>query len=166
MTQPTTARGEPRGGRDLATLSVAGLWHAEDLQVGDYLSLGSAAVTRAEIIEFASKYDPLSIHTDGTRSPFGDVIASGVHTMAYFSSMASRSFIPRLALIAGKGMDELRFPHPVRPGTTLSGSVRIDDVRMRDGRADVRYRSTLTDESDRVVLSFVGITTICRRTAE
>ncbi len=165
MTVPRTHKGLQERGRDLATLAVEGLWHAEDLQVGDYLRLGSVEVTRAEIIAFASKFDPLSIHLDGADSPFGDVIASGVHTMACFSSMASRSFIPRLALIAGKGMDRLRFPHPVRPGAVLSGSVQVDEVAMRDHRADVIYQATLTDESDRTVLSFAGITVVSRRRA-
>lgn len=166
MTISVTHNGLQERGRDLATLPVEGLWHAEDLQIGDYLRLGSVEVTRAEIIEFASKFDPLSIHIDGTDSPFGDVIASGVHTMACFSSMASRLLIPRLALIAGKGMDRLRFPYPVRPGAVLSGSVRINEVAMRGGRADVIYQSTLTDESEQVVLSFVGITVVSRRTAD
>lgn len=83
--------------------------------------------------------------------------------MALFSSLASREFIPRLALLAGKGIDQLRLPVPVRPGATLAGAVEIVDIAERLARADVTYSSILTDETDRVVLSFIGITVVARR---
>lgn len=150
-------------GRDLATMTLNHLWYAEDLCIGDHLHLGSIQVGRADIIDFASRYDPLDIHIDGTESPFGDIIASGVHTMAYFSSMASRVFIPRLALIAGKGIDRMRLPHPVRPDTTLSGRIEIENIVMKDDRADIVYESTMVDDGDHVVLNFVAITVVSRR---
>lgn len=160
MTSPPTT---PAIGRDLAALPDHDLWHAEDLRVGDHLHVGTVDVTRKAILEFAARYDPLDIHLDGTGSPFGDIIASGVHTMAYFSSMASRLFIPRLALVAGKGIDRMRLPHPVFPGTRLSGHIRINDVVMKTERADIVYRSTMVDQSGRVVLDFVAITVVARR---
>lgn len=163
MTTPST---RPDDGRDLATLPDHELWHAEDLHARDYLNLGSVDVSREAILEFAAQYDPLDIHIDGTGSPFGDIIASGIHTMAYFSSMASRLFIPRLALVAGKGIDRMRFPHPVLPGARLSGRIRINDVLMKPQRADVVYQATMVDEAGRVVLDFAAITVVARRFAE
>lgn len=160
MTNPPTT---PAIGRDLAALSGHDLWHAEDLQVGDRMNLGSVDVTREAIIDFATRYDPLEIHLDDTRSPFGDIIASGVHTMAYFSSMASRSFFPRLALVAGKGIERMRLPHPVFPGACLTGQIRIDDVVMKPERADIVCGSTMVDQSGRVVLDFIAITVVARR---
>ncbi|MGV0739785.1 MaoC/PaaZ C-terminal domain-containing protein [Mycobacterium syngnathidarum] len=153
----------PEDGRDLAGLAIDGLWHAEDLRAGDFMDIGRAVISRDEIIAFARQYDPQAIHLDATSSPFGDVIASAAHTIAVFSGLASRVFFPRMALVAGKGIDRLRLPNPVRPSAVLSGRVRIDDVAMRDGRGDVIHQAILEDQAGRVVLSFVGITVIARR---
>lgn len=154
------ARGQ---GRDLADRIDIAPWHAEDLCIGDWMDLGTVKVDRDEVLAFAARFDPLPIHLDETNPVFGGVIASGVHTMALFSSLASREFFPRLALVAGKGIDRLRLPVPVRPGASLTGAVEIIDIAERPSRADVTYRCTLTDESDRVVLSFDGITVVSRR---
>jgi acyl dehydratase len=151
------------GRRDLSERIDQAPWHAEDLGIGDWMKLGTVEVELAEVLEFARRFDPLPIHLDETNSAFGGVIASGVHTMAMFSGLASREFIPRLALVAGKGVDRLRLPHPVRPGATLTGAVEIIDVVSRSTRADVRYRATLVDGEDRVVMSFIGITVVSRR---
>ncbi|WBP93665.1 MaoC/PaaZ C-terminal domain-containing protein [Mycolicibacterium neoaurum] len=153
----------PARGRDLGTLDTCGPWYAEDLRAGDHMKLGSVDVTRQAIIEFATKYDPLDIHIDGTGSPFGDIIASGVHTMALFSSMASRHFIPRLALIAGRGIDRMRLPHPVLPGSRLFGHITVTAVVPTERRADLVYRSTMVDQSGRAVLDFSAIVVTARR---
>lgn len=120
-------------------------------------------MSREEIIDFASRFDPLPIHVDGANSLFGDVIASGIHTMALYSKLASHALFARLALIAGKGIDRLRLPHPVLPGAVLTGSADIVDIALQQRRAEVRYLSTLVDHDDKVVLSFTGITVLGRR---
>jgi acyl dehydratase len=150
-------------GRDLAHLVGEAPWHAEDLNIGDWMNLGTATVELAEVLAFAGRFDPLPIHLDEANTTFGGVIASGVHTMALFSSLASRVFLPRLAIVAGKGVDRLRLPVPVRPGSTLAGAVEITDIVMNSRRADVSYRATLVDDSDQVVMSFVAITVVSRR---
>lgn len=154
-----------RPGRDIASLPEMPLY-AEDLAAGDWIDLGTTTPSRDEIVAFASQFDPLPIHLDGTNSPFGDVIASGIHTMALYSSLASRVYFSRLALVAGKGIDRLRLPHPVRPSTVLRGSLEVLEVVMRETRADVHALSTLVDPDDNVVLSFVGITVVERSVPE
>lgn len=153
----------PGQGRDLAAQIATAPWHVEDLRIGDWMDLGAAQVHRDEVLAFAARFDPLPIHLDETNPVFGGVIASGVHTLALFSSLASRQFIPRLALVAGRGIEQLRLPVPVRPGATLTGAVEIADIAEQVTRADVTYRSTLTDEEGRVVLSFLGIAVVARR---
>jgi acyl dehydratase len=144
------------------------LLHAEDLHPGEVVPLGSVEVTAAEIIAFATTYDPLPIHVDpvaAAAGPFGGVIASAAHTIALYSSLASRVFVPRLALVAGKGIDRLRLPHPVRPGA-LSATIEVIDVTpTRPDRADLRLRSEMTDQDGHVVLSFVAVQVVRRRDA-
>jgi acyl dehydratase len=152
-----------RDGRDLASLGFGDIFYAEDLRVGDWMDLGSVEATREEIIRFAHRFDPLPIHVDGTDSPFGDVIASGMHTLALFSSMASPKFQARLALVAGKGIERMRLPHPVRPGAVLSGSLQVVEVRMAPRKADVHCLFEMVDQDSQVVLSMVGIQVVRRR---
>jgi acyl dehydratase len=65
--------------------------------------------------------------------------------------------------VPGRGSEQLRLPVPARPGATLTGAVEIADIAEQVTRADVTYRSTLTDEEGRVVLSFLGIAVVARR---
>jgi|ERR1700722_1119950 acyl dehydratase len=150
-------------GRDLASIESDSILYAEDLTVGDWMSLGPAEVSRDEIVAFARQFDPLPIHIDGTESPFGDVIASGMHTLSLFASISSPKFMARLALVAGKGFDRMRLPHPVRPGAVLTGSLEVLEVRMGPRKADVHCLYEMVDQNDDLVMTMVGIQVVRRR---
>jgi acyl dehydratase len=152
-----------REGRDLASVDSDQILYAEDLALGDWMKLGSVEVSRDEIISFAKKYDPLPIHIDGTESPFGDVIASGMHTLSLFASISSLKFQGRLALVAGKGFDRMRLPHPVRPGSVLTGSLQVVEIRMAPRRADVHCLFEMVDHNGHLVMTMVGIQVVRRR---
>ncbi len=150
-------------GRDLASVQSDQVLYAEDLAVGDWMDLGSVEVSRDEIICFARKFDPLPIHLDGTGSPFGDVIASGMHTLSLFASISAPTFMTRLALVAGKGFDRMRLPHPVRPGSVLTGSLQVVEVRMGSRKADVHCLYEMVNQNDELVMTMVGIQVVRRR---
>jgi acyl dehydratase len=150
-------------GRDLASVSPDQILYAEDLAVGDWMELGAVDVTRDEIVSFARQFDPLPIHVDGTESPFGDVIASGMHTLSLFASISSPKFMARLALVAGKGFDRLRLPKPVRPGSVLNGSLQVIEVKMRARNADVHCLYEMADQDGDLVMTMVGIQVVRRR---
>jgi acyl dehydratase len=152
-----------REGRDLASVQTDQILYAEDLTVGDWMDLGQVEVSRDEIIEFAKKFDPLPIHIDGTESPFGDVIASGMHTLSLFASISSPKFMARIALVAGKGFDRMRLPHPVRPGSVLTGSLQVLEVIMGPRKADVHCRFEMVDQHEDLVMTMVGIQVVRRR---
>ena len=62
----------------------------EDLEVGGVSRFGSYEVTREEVIEFASKYDPQPFHLDdeaAAKTHFGRLSASGWHTCAMTMAM-------------------------------------------------------------------------------
>ena len=150
-------------GRDLASVNSDQILYAEDLAVGDWMELGPVEVTRDEIIRFARQFDPLPIHVDGTDSPFGDVIASGMHTLSLFASMSSTKFMARLALVAGKGFDRMRLPNPVRPGSVLTGSLQVVEIRMGSRKADVHSIYQMVDQNGDLVMTMVGIQVVRRR---
>ena len=66
-------------------MSEEGLVYFEDLEVGSTASFGRYEVTREEVIEFASKYDPQPFHLSdeaAAQTHFGRISASGWHTCA------------------------------------------------------------------------------------
>ena len=143
----------------------------EDFSVGQVFELGTVTVTRHEIIEFATRYDPQLFHVDedaARRSAFGGLVASGWHTAA----MAMRLYVD--GLLAGMtsqgspGVEELRWLKPVRPDDVLSGRAEILEVTASSRRTDrgtVRIRLELRDQGDDVVMHMTARGLFGRRPA-
>jgi hypothetical protein len=69
--------------------------YAEDLHVGQEFEFGSMTLSEQDILDFARQWDPLRIHTDvayAKEGPFGQVIASGLHTLAVYQRMMVDGF--------------------------------------------------------------------------
>ena len=100
-----------------------GLIYFEDLVVGATASFGRYEVTRAEVIEFASKYDPQPFHLSdeaAAKTHFGRISASGWHTCAMVMRMLVSNMTERKqAGLGSPGLDELRWLKPVYPGDVL-----------------------------------------------
>ena len=59
-------------------------YYFEDFALGDVRDIEGPVVTKEEIIEFASRFDPQYYHVDeaaAEHSPYGGLIASGWHTV-------------------------------------------------------------------------------------
>lgn len=66
----------------------------EDFQIGESEVVGSYEISRDEIIEFATKWDPRPFHLDdeaAARSLFGALTASSCHTYAITARIAFES---------------------------------------------------------------------------
>lgn len=138
----------------------------EEISVGDRRSFGERTVTRAEMIEFAERYDPQAIHTDpeaAAESMMGGLIASGWHTAA----ICMRLLVDNVdrAFAGARGIDELRWIEPVRPGDTLTVELEVLDTYPadREGIGHVDERLTgYTAEGD-AVISLIALEMIHRR---
>lgn len=135
----------------------------EDLSPGMVVGLGSVTVTEAEIIEFATKYDPQPFHIDpeaAAESDFGGVIASGWHTCALFMRLFVDGFSNDTVSHGGPGMDELRWLAPVRPGDTLTARFTIIEARASRSKPDrglVRSQWEMRNQNDVVVMTLRGM---------
>lgn len=133
----------------------------EDLAEGPVGTLGTYRMTEDEIVEFASRYDPLPIHTDeaaAEASEHGGLIASGFHTFSAVNSVVTEAFKSELAVVAGLGIDELRWYAPVRPGDELTVELSIPELRRSEsdpGRGVYRLSVTGTDDEGSRVVSYV-----------
>ena len=92
----------------------------EEPGIGTRSAAGPYPVSRDEIIQFAKQYDPVPRHIDeeaAARSVFGELTAYSAHTFSIFILLTTR-LQPQLHVLAGLSWDELRLPHPVRPGVS------------------------------------------------
>jgi acyl dehydratase len=145
--------------------------YLEDLHVGDRFESDTFEVTEENIIQFAREFDPQAFHLDAKaaeQSVFKGLSASGWHTAA----MTMRLFVTGGLRLAGgsvgMGVDELRWPRPVRPGDTLRLETEIVDVRAsrsKPERGIIRIRNVTTNQHGEVVQTFLAHVMVRRRGA-
>ena len=112
----------------------------EDFIVGDSGWFGSYEVTRDEVIEFATKYDPQPFHLSeeaGKAMHFGGLCASGWHTCAMVMRMTVDHMVEGNGSLGSPGIDELRWIKPVFPGDTLRIKSTVLDVRPSKSRPNM-----------------------------
>jgi acyl dehydratase len=140
----------------------------EDLKVGDRFHSGTYSVTEDGIIAFAREFDPQIFHLDpaGARETmFEGLIASGWHTAA----VSMRLFVRAMDVpggIIGLGVDELRWPNPVRPGDVIKVETEIVDLRAsrsKPGHGIVRLRNVTRNQRDEVVQTMLASALVPRR---
>jgi acyl dehydratase len=141
----------------------------EDYVPGAVYEYGYLSVTEAEILEFARRFDPQPIHIDpeyAASGPFGGLIASGWHTSSLMMRLFADHYLSRVASLASPGIDELRWPAPVRPGDRLRLRTTIVEARPSRSKPDrglVRTRGELINSGDQVVLDLTAMNMLRRR---
>ncbi|MCJ8190207.1 MaoC family dehydratase [Sphingomicrobium aestuariivivum] len=142
----------------------------EDLEVGERYDLGTTEVTREEVIDFATRYDPQPFHLSDEAAAlthFGRISASGWHTCAMVMRVIVDSFTERqLASVGSPGVDNLRWLKPVFPGDTLSvtsETLETTPSRSKSGLGSARSRIEATNQDGVKVLSMDTILLVLRR---
>jgi acyl dehydratase len=135
----------------------------EDYRKGEVFEIGDYLITREEIIEFASRYDPQPFHLDeaaARETIFGGLIASGWMTCGVLMRLLVEHFISPVSSMGSPGVDELRWLKPVRPGDRLRARVTVVDSRRSSSRPDrgiVHFHQEALNQDDEVVLSMRGM---------
>lgn len=144
----------------------------EDISVGETHEFGGRTVTKTEVIAFAEKYDPQPFHIDeraAEDSVFGELVASGWHTVCLFNRMLIDGFLRETANLGGRGADDLQWHRPLRPGTTVSGRVEVlskSPSDRHDDRGYITYGFAALDEQDRELVSMTADLLVGRRPDE
>jgi acyl dehydratase len=140
----------------------------EDFAVGQIFTTGRRRVEAAEIIEFATKYDPQPFHLDpeaGKASLFGGLAASGWHSAAMMMRLIVDSeFRPAGGIIGGGG--EIAWLKPVRPDDELRVTSEIIGVRESKSRPRhglVTVRLTMLNQDGEAVQTFAPTLLVNRR---
>lgn len=122
---------------------------------------GRRAVTEAEIIEFARRYDPQWFHVDPVRarnSRWKGLISSGWLTCSIAMDLAVKSVLGDSESIGSPGVEQLKWLNPVRPGDELELRMEVLETRVsRSGSVGiVKWRWVLTTQADVPVLDLIA----------
>jgi acyl dehydratase len=129
-------------------VSASGLTYFEDYVPGMTRDCGSVSVDQAEIISFARQFDPQPFHVDpvaAASGPFGGLIASGWHTAGLVMRLIVDNYVSAESSLGSAGLDELRWPYPVRPGDTLRVRVTVLEARRSQSKPDRGIVKTLIE---------------------
>lgn len=145
--------------------------YLEDLHPGRRFTAGPVTVTEAEIIAFASRFDPQPFHTDpdaaATHPVFQGLAASGWHTAALTMPLVLEAAGHIAGGIVGGG-GELQWPRPVRPGDSLSVEIEVLEVapsRSRPDRGSALMRNRTLNQHGQEVQVFTVRIVVPRRPA-
>lgn len=145
--------------------------YLEDLRIGDRFQSGPYEVTEKAINDFAKEFDPQPFHLDrdaAKKSVFGGLVASGWHTAAITMRLLVTSDLNLAGGAIGLGVDELRFPKPVRPGDLLRLEIEIVDARpskTKSERGTARIRYATRNQTGEVVFTQTATVLVPKRNA-
>ena len=143
--------------------------YLEDFAVGQTFGSGRLRIDGDRTIAFATEFDPQPFHLDeaaARRSIFGGLTASGWHTAAVTMRLLVESELRPAGGIIGAGLDECRWPRPVRPGDELHIECEVIDVRPSKSRPDqglIKLRTTTLNQRGQAVLVHVVNLVVMRR---
>ena len=111
---------------------AAHVLYFDDLNIGDFWETDSCSMSAAEIARFAREWDPHPFHVDrdaAKASVFGELCASGLHTMLLTYRQFMRLGLFQGTALAGLGADELRLVSPVFGDDALRVRATVAELR-------------------------------------
>lgn len=143
--------------------------YLEDLPVGTHWSAGEFTMTAEEALDFASRYDPQPMHIDAeaaAKGRFGELIASGWHTAALVMGVLARARLFGDTEVLGLGVDDLKWPAPVRFGDVMRVDVEVvgsTPSKSKPAFGIVKLKTIARNQRDEVVLSMTSNCWVPRR---
>ena len=144
----------------------------EDFTPGMCVTCGPKKVTREEIIEFSSQFDPQPMHLDeeaAKESVFGALAASGWHSCAILMSMLCEGYLLNSSSMGAPGVDEVKWLMPIHANDTLMVKVTVLETRSSASRPTMgltRMNYEMTNQNNDVVMTMHNTAMFGRRTSE
>lgn len=142
----------------------------DDVRVGERAEMGSYAVTREEVLEFARKYDPQPFHLSdeaAAKTHFGRIAASGWHTAAMtMAVIVGHVMRTEQAGLGSPGVDTLRWLKPVYPGDTISVAAAVIEAtpsRSKPEIGSIKSEVEVRNQHDEPVMRFTSIVLMRRK---
>lgn len=137
-------------------------YYWEDFPVGETVEFGRKHVTKEEILEFASEFDPQPFHLDeeaAKQSILGGLCASGWHSCAMAMRMMCDGYILESASLGAPGVDEVRWKKPVYVDDVLRLRRTCVERRTSKSRPEMgltKFRTEVLNQKDEVVMTMEG----------
>jgi len=127
----------------------------DEFTIGQTFETKSFKLTKENIMEFAEEFDSQYMHFDEEKAKqgrFNGIIASGVHTLGISFKLWIELGIYGDDIIAGRGMNNIKFIKPVYPGDELHTVVNVIDKRAvkKDAGIITVSLSTYNDKDEKV----------------
>ena len=128
-----------------------------EFHAGQVIEAGPADISEAEILQFATLYDPQWFHIDeaaAKKGRFGGLIASGWQTCGIAMRLAADAMLHGSESFASPGLAYVKWPHPVRPGDRLMLRATVLETRRSSSKAMgiLRWRWQLFNGAGSMVL--------------
>ena len=129
-----------------------------EFHAGQVITAGPYLVTEAEVLSFATAFDPQWFHTQpdaAEKGRFGGLIASGWHTCSMAMRLAVDAALHDSESFASPGLAYVKWLHPVRPGDQLSLRASVLETRRsasQPGMGILRWRWQLFNQAEVQVL--------------
>ncbi|RDW15156.1 MaoC family dehydratase [Oceanobacillus chungangensis] len=104
----------------------------DEFTIGDVFETKSYKLTKEDIMRFAGEFDPQYMHLEeekATQGIFNGIIASGIHTLSISFKLWIEQGVHGDDIIAGRGMNNIKFIKPVYPSDELHTIAEVIDKR-------------------------------------
>jgi acyl dehydratase len=141
----------------------------EDFAPGAVYAFGDHVMDEAEVIAFATRFDPQPFHIDEAAardSIFGGLIASGWHTGSVVMRLMVDHYLSPESSLGSPGVDEIRWIVPVRPGDRLRVRITVLSAvasRSKPDRGIIHSLTEVLNQKDQVVMTMKGMGMFRRR---
>jgi acyl dehydratase len=142
----------------------------EDFSPGEVTEFGDYLITEEEILEYARRYDPQPFHVDreaAAESMFGGLIASGWMTGSIMMRLLVEHFISPVSGMGSPGVDEVRWPKPVRAGDRLRVRITTIEAKRSQSKPDrgiIQVQQEMINQHGDTVMSLRGTSFLKCRT--
>ncbi len=112
----------------------------DEIEIGQKYETTSYKMNKDEIIQFALQFDPQYMHIDEVKamqSRFKGLIASGLHTISVSFKLWTDLNVLGDDVIAGTGIDNLKFVQPVFPDDVLYVTTEVIKKKVRKENGEV-----------------------------
>ncbi len=126
------------------------------------------SVTKEEIVEMASRWDPQPFHIDeeaANNSMFGGLVASSAHIFPIFVWLGQQGGRD-VAALSALGFDKMRLHAPLRPGDQISYQYHCVEKRLSKSKPHcgiVRSVSTMRNQRGEKVFTIEVVSLIATR---
>jgi acyl dehydratase len=132
----------------------------EDYTIGQVRTSRGRTITETDIVNFAGlSGDFVELHTNeeyARRGPFGKRIAHGALIFSISTGLMVQMTPDHEAIVAFRGVDQLRFLAPVFIGDTVHVEKKTIEKNSKDGvRGLVAFETTVLNQDGKPVLTYI-----------